>query len=152
MTLLSKDHRILEKGPMEFRPFGVNPDGTKIRDVSGISIRSIVDYLEDCMTRKEGNGALAVEDLCRLLNERIRDPAYHVTPAFLRNAWNSYSYEFVSFVREFGIVLSGDHNSTSMQGGNGTFHHCCRSWAAPSHRHRSTTCGRISVRNTRRTP
>lgn len=108
MTLLSKDHRILEKGPMEFRPFGVNPDGTKIRDVSGISIRSIVDYLEDCMTRKEGNGARAVEDLCRLLNERIRDPAYHVTPAFLRNAWNSYSYEFVSFVREFGIVLSGD--------------------------------------------
>lgn len=108
MTLLSKDHRILEKGPMEFRPFGVNPDGTKIRDVSGISIRSIVDYLEDCMTRKEGNGARAVDDLCRLLNERIRDPAYHVTPAFLRNAWNSYSYEFVSFVREFGIVLSGD--------------------------------------------
>ncbi len=108
MTLLSKDHRILEKGPMEFRPFGVNPDGTKIRDVSGISIRSIVDYLEDCMTRKEGNGVRAVEDLCRLLNERIRDPAYHVTPAFLKNAWNSYSYEFVSFVREFGIVLSGD--------------------------------------------
>ncbi|MBI5776973.1 MAG: HAMP domain-containing histidine kinase [Nitrospirae bacterium] len=108
MALLSKDHRILEKGPMEFRPFGVNPDGTKIRDVSGISIRSIVDYLEDCIARKEGNGARAVEDLCRLLNERIRDPAYHVTPDFLKNAWNSYSYEFVSFMREFGIVLSGD--------------------------------------------
>jgi hypothetical protein len=107
MELLPKDRRILEKGPMEFRPFGVNPDGTKIRDVSGISVRSIVDYLED-RARKEGDGALAVEDLCRLLNERIRDPAYHVTPDFLKNAWNSYSYEFVSFVREFGIELSGD--------------------------------------------
>ena len=108
MELLPKDRRILEKGLMEFRPFGVNPDGTRIRDVSGISIRSIVDYLQDCMANKEGNGAKAVEDLCRLLNERIRDPAYHVTPDFLKNAWNSYSYEFVSFMREFGIVLSGD--------------------------------------------
>ncbi len=107
MELLPKDRRILEKGPMEFRPFGVNPDGTRIRDVSGISVRSIVDYLED-RARKEGDGARAVEDLCRLLNERIRDPAYHVTPEFLKNAWNSYSYEFVSFVREFGVELSGD--------------------------------------------
>jgi signal transduction histidine kinase len=107
MELLPKDRRIIEKGLMEFRPFGVNPDGTKIRDVSGISVRSIVDYLED-RARKKGDGARAVEDLCRLLNERIRDPAYHVTPDFLKNAWNSYSYEFVSFVREFGIELSGD--------------------------------------------
>ncbi|OGW69455.1 MAG: hypothetical protein A3A88_00555 [Nitrospirae bacterium RIFCSPLOWO2_01_FULL_62_17] len=108
MELLPKDRRILEKGLMEFRPFGVDPDGTRIRDVSGISIRSIVDYLEDCMAKKEGNGARAVDDLCRLLNERIPDPTYHVTQDFLRNAWNSYSYEFVSFMREFGIVLSGD--------------------------------------------
>jgi signal transduction histidine kinase len=107
MELLPKDRRILEKGPMEFRPFGMNPDGTMIRDVSGIIIRSIVDYLED-WARKEGTGARVVEDLCRLLNGRIPDPAYHVTPDFLRNAWNSYSYEFVSFVREFGIDLSGD--------------------------------------------
>ena len=106
--LLPKDRRIIEKGAMEFRPFGTNADGTMIRDVSGISIRSIVDYLEDCMAKKEGNGARAVEDLCRLLNGRIPDPAYHVTPDFLRNAWNSYSYEFVAFMREFGIVLSGD--------------------------------------------
>lgn len=108
MELLSKDHRIIEKGSMEFRPFGTNPDGTRIRDVSGIIIRSIVDYLEDCTARTEGTGARAVEDLCRMLNERIRDPAYHVTPDILKNAWNSYSYEFVLFVREFGIELSGD--------------------------------------------
>ncbi len=105
---LPKDRRIIEKGAMEYRPFGTNADGTMIRDVSGIIIRSIVDYLEDCTARTEGTGARAVDELCRMLNERIRDPAYHVTPDFLRNAWNSYSYEFVSFVREFGIVLSGD--------------------------------------------
>jgi len=108
IELLPKDRRILEKGAMEFRPFGTNPDGTRIRDVSGIIIRSIVDYLEDCTARAEGTGARAVDELCRMLNERIRDPAYHVTPDILKNAWNSYSYEFVSFVREFGIVLSGD--------------------------------------------
>jgi signal transduction histidine kinase len=108
MELLSKDRCILEKGPMEFRPFGANPDGTKIRDISGIIVRSIVDYLETCAARADGAGARALEELCRLLNERIRDPAYHVTPDFLRNPWNSYSYEFVSFMREFGILLSGD--------------------------------------------
>jgi signal transduction histidine kinase len=107
MDLLPKDRRILEKGLMEFRPFGTNPDGTMIRDVSGIIIRSIVDYLED-RAHTQGTGGRAVEDLCRLLNERIPDRAYHVTPDFLRNVWNSYSYEFVSFVREFSIELSGD--------------------------------------------
>ena len=108
MELLSKDRRIIEKGAMEFRPFGTNADGSKIRDVSGIIICSIVDYLEDCVARREGTGAGTVDDLCRMLNERIADPAYHVTPDFLKNAWNSYSYEFVSFVREFGIELSKD--------------------------------------------
>ncbi len=106
--LLPKNRRIIEKGAMEFRPFGTHADGTMIRDVSGIIIRSIVDYLEDCTARTEAAGARPVNELCRMLNERIPDPAYHVTPDFLKNAWNSYSYEFVSFVREFGIDLSGD--------------------------------------------
>ncbi len=43
-----------------------------------------------------------------MLNERIHDPAYHVTPEFLRNAWNSYSYEFGCYLREFCEALSGD--------------------------------------------
>jgi hypothetical protein len=29
--LLSKEHPITEKGMMEFQPFGVEPDGTKIK-------------------------------------------------------------------------------------------------------------------------
>lgn len=108
--LLPKDRRILEKGWMEFRPFGANPDGTKIRDVSGTTVRANVEYLEESVGRTRGAdaGARAVEQLVTLLNERIPDPAYHVTPAFLKNVWNSYSYEFLMFLKEFCKDLSGD--------------------------------------------
>jgi signal transduction histidine kinase len=110
MTLLSKDRRILEKGLMEFRPFGLNPDGTKIRDVSGTTVRANVDCLEESVARARGDaaGMRAVEQLVVLLNERIPDPAYHVTPAFLKNVWNSYSYEFLMFIKEFCKDLSHD--------------------------------------------
>ena len=95
--LLSKDHRILEKGLMEYRPFGVDELGEKIRDVSGVTVRANVEYLEDVIGRLQGShaGSRAIEELACLLNARIRDPAYHVSPAFLKNPWNSYSYEFV---------------------------------------------------------
>jgi len=108
--LLPKDRRILEKGLMEFRPFGTDLDGTKIRDVSGTTVRANVEYLEECVGRTRGAeaGAQAVERLVALLNERIPDPAYHVTPAFLKNVWNSYSYEFLMFLKEFCRDLSGD--------------------------------------------
>ncbi len=108
--LLSKDHTILERPFMEFRPFGVDEGGENIRDVSGAIVKANVDQLEETVAHLSGPeaGARAVEELCRLLNERIRDRAYHVTPAFLKNAWNSYSYEFTSFLREFCERLSGD--------------------------------------------
>ncbi|MBD0306248.1 MAG: hypothetical protein ICV76_06820, partial [Nitrospiraceae bacterium] len=108
--LLSKDHTILEKRFMEYRPFGVDEQGNKINDVSGVNVQSDVECLEEYVSRTAvpEAGAQAVEELCRLLNERIRDPVYHVTPGFLKNAWNSYSYEFVCFLREFSETLSGD--------------------------------------------
>jgi signal transduction histidine kinase len=108
---LSKDHPILEKGMMEFRPFGVDEQGQKIRDASGVTVSANVEYLEDVVGRAKGPeaAASAVEELVRLLNARIRDPAYHVTPEFLKNQWNSYSYEFVMFLGEFCKMLSGDH-------------------------------------------
>ena len=43
-----------------------------------------------------------------LLNQRIKDPVYHVTPKFLMNAWNSYSYEFTAYLYEFCERMSGD--------------------------------------------
>jgi len=108
--LLSKDHTILERPFMEFRPFGVDERGAKIVDCTGVVVRNNVEYLEACIKRVHGAEAAsrAVQQLCNLLNERIRDRAYHVTPEFLRNEWHSYSYEFICYLREFCNNLSGD--------------------------------------------
>ena len=111
-ALLSKEHTILEKGAMEFRPFGIDEHGQKIRDISGVIVKASVEYLEESVASGPHDGAPAdtVQRLCALLNERIRDPAYHVSPSFLKNVWHSYSYEFVCFLREFCVALSGDPN------------------------------------------
>jgi signal transduction histidine kinase/ActR/RegA family two-component response regulator len=75
-----------------------------------MSIRPVIVYLETSLSRERGAmaGSQAVQELCRLLNERIRDPVYHVTPEFLKNAWNSYSYEFTAYLYEFCERISGD--------------------------------------------
>ncbi|MDH3503940.1 MAG: hybrid sensor histidine kinase/response regulator [Nitrospirota bacterium] len=109
IVLLSKDHTILERPRMEFRPFGIEK-GRKIRDVTGVKVNAYITYLEESIARKQGAqaGTEAVQTLCTLLNARISDPTYHVTPSFLGNVWNSYSYEFVCFLSEFCILLSED--------------------------------------------
>jgi signal transduction histidine kinase len=109
-TLLSKDHRITEKGLMEFQPFGEEPDGTRIQDLSGVAIRALVEYLEDYVGRSQGAdaGRRAVEALVQRLNERIPDHAFHVTSQSLRNPWNSYSSEFSAFASQFCSDISGD--------------------------------------------
>ena len=108
--LLPKDRTILEREVMQFRPFGLDEQGHTIRDLSGMSIRAVVVYLEKSQARERGvaAGNQAVEDLCHLLNQRIKDPIYHVTPDFLKNAWNSYSYEFTAYLYEFCDRMSGD--------------------------------------------
>ena len=108
--LLSKDHTILERGFMEHRPFGIDPHGENIRDVSGLTVKANVEYLEEAVGRRQGPeaGARVAEQLCQLLNERIRDPVYHVSSTFLKNVWHSYSYEFVCFLGEFCRRLSDD--------------------------------------------
>lgn len=110
MELLPKEHRIIEKGRMEFQPFGRTPDGRRIDDVSGVSMRVRLDCLEEAVTQKKGReaGQHAVEELVRRLNERIPDPTYRVTPAFLKNPWNSYSHEFSLFLAEFCSTLADD--------------------------------------------
>ena len=109
-SLLPKHHTILERSYMEFRPFGADEHGEKIRHVSGVVVRGNVDYLQECVTRNKGAEAAerAVQELCRLLNVRLRDPIYHVNPAFFKNVWHSYSLEFLAYVREFCVILSGD--------------------------------------------
>jgi len=110
IQLLPKTCTILEREVMEFRPFGLDEQGHRIRDLSGMSIKAAVVYLEQSIARERGSsaGSQAVEDLCRLVNQRIKDPAYHVTPEFLKNAWNSYSYEFAAYLYEFCERISGD--------------------------------------------
>jgi signal transduction histidine kinase/ActR/RegA family two-component response regulator len=110
LSLLPRDRTILEREVMEFRPFGSDERGHTIRDLSGMSIRPVIVYLETSLSRERGAmaGSQAVQELCRLLNERIRDPVYHVTPEFLKNAWNSYSYEFTAYLYEFCERISGD--------------------------------------------
>ena len=107
--LLSKEHTILERPFMEFPPFGVDEDGAKIEDISGALVKGKLEYLEQCIRRQSGleAGASAAQELCRLLNERIPDPLFHVTPDFLRNVWHSYSYEFICYFRVFCAKLAG---------------------------------------------
>lgn len=110
LGLLPKDRTILEREVMEFRPFGLDEQGHTIRDLSGMSIRAIVLYLEKTVAQQQGEaaGREVAQELCRLLNQRIKDPVYHVTPEFLKNAWNSYSYEFAAYLYELCERLSGD--------------------------------------------
>jgi len=112
MPFLPKTHYILERPFMEFRPFGKDPQGATIQNVSGIAARANLEYLEDIITRKQGHEAAqaALERLVTLLNERIPDRTYHVTVPFLKNPWNSYSYEFVMFLAEFSVQLSDQKN------------------------------------------
>ena len=108
--LLSKEHPITEKGKMEFQPFGTEPDGHKVRDLSGVVIRALVDYLEESVSLKHDQeaGAQALEELVKRLNERVPDRAYRVTAQFLKNSWNSYSTEFGVFLTQFCWDISGD--------------------------------------------
>jgi hypothetical protein len=108
--LLSKDHTILERPFMLYRPYGRDERGETISDITGMIVGSAVEYLEECVARRAGPQAAAqsTEELCRQLNERISDTTYHVTPEFLKKTWNGYSYEFVCYVREFCERLSGD--------------------------------------------
>ena len=72
-VILPKTHRILERKFMEFRPFGKDPSGATIRDMSGVSIRSNAEYLEESVARTRGveAGKRIVEELVNLLNGRI---------------------------------------------------------------------------------
>ncbi|BCA53125.1 hypothetical protein W02_02650 [Nitrospira sp. KM1] len=95
---------------MEFQPFGNEPDGTKIRDLSGVVIRACVEELEEYIAARDGPeaGKQAIQELVSRLNERIPDPAFHVTEDFITNPWNSYSTEFSAFFTQFCSDISSD--------------------------------------------
>lgn len=101
---------ILERPFMEYRPFGETYTGEKVRDVSGITVQANIEFLKEIITQSKGHeeAESVIRHLCELLNHRIADSAYHVTPSLLGNVWNSYSYEFVCYLAEFCCHLSGD--------------------------------------------
>ena len=145
MKLLSKEHSILERPVMQFRPFGVTPDGQKIRDVSGITIKANVEYLEEVVGTKNGEaaGSQAIDHLCDSLNARISDPSYHVTPEFLQNIWHSYSYEFAVYLGEFCILISEDPNFQFEMG---------KPWGARFPLRKSSNCSHASEKSSPKTP
>ena len=57
IQLWPKDRTILEREVMEFRPFGLDEQGHAIRDLSGMSIRAVVVYLEKSLARERGASA-----------------------------------------------------------------------------------------------
>lgn len=107
---LSRDHSILERRFMEFPPFACNTQGEEFSDIAGVVIEANVEYLYDPVSVQSGPAVAkeTVDKLCRLLNGRIRNSAYHVTPEMLRNPCNWYSQEFSCYLREFCEQLSGD--------------------------------------------
>jgi hypothetical protein len=54
LSLLPRDRTILEREVMEFRPFGSDERGHTIRDLSGMSIRPVIVYLETSLSRERG--------------------------------------------------------------------------------------------------
>ncbi len=110
IEFLSIDHTILERPCMLFRPFGKEATGEPINDMTGVSIRENVNYLEEFVSRERGAeaGTLVAEELVRRLNERIPEPAYRVTSEFLMSGSTGYSNEFVAYLVEFCIDLSKD--------------------------------------------
>jgi signal transduction histidine kinase/CheY-like chemotaxis protein len=95
---------------MEFQPFGRTSDGKRVDDVSGVAMRGHIACLEEIVSRKKDREAAqeTINELARLLNERIPDQSYHVTPEFLKNPWNSYSHEFAVFLPSLCSTLAED--------------------------------------------
>src|SRR5262249_62251716 len=81
-----------------------------IHDRRGIFSKADIEPLKKIVSRGKGSSAAsqAVKELVCCLNERIPDPAYHVTAGVLKNPWNGYSNEFVAFLAEFCIKISGE--------------------------------------------
>ena len=111
---------------MRGRPFGRDEHGEPIAHGSGRIVVGAVRYLQAVVGRQAEREAPEAMDpdevaalverartdvldrLVAMLNAAIEDERYHLTPAYLLNESNSYSYEFRLFVAEYCRILSGD--------------------------------------------
>jgi hypothetical protein len=119
---------------MRGRPFGRDEHGEPIAHGSGRIVVGAVRYLqalaggraereapealdpEDVATLVEQARSDILDRLIAMLNAAIDDERYHLTPAYLLNESNSYSYEFRLFVAEYCRILSGDPDFFLNQG------------------------------------
>jgi signal transduction histidine kinase len=119
---------------MRGRPFGRDEHGEPIAHGSGRIVVGSVRYLQALAGAKaerdapealdpdevrllvERARAEALDQLVAMLNAAIEDERYHVTPEYLLNESNSYSYEFRLFVGEYSRILSGDEEFFVNQG------------------------------------
>ena len=112
---------------MRGRPFGRDEHGEPIAHGSGRIVVGAVRYLQAMIGRQaerarhlrrwtrtrsrrssSGRGPTSSTGSWRCSNAAIEDERYHLTPAYLLNESNSYSYEFRLFVAEYCRILSGD--------------------------------------------
>ena len=134
---------------MEFRPFGLDDRGEKICDITGVVVQSNVDYMCDYLTHTAGPEAAqqAMDRLCRLLNDRLPDRNYHVTPIFFEIPGiatpMNLSVTFVSFANSSPAIL----NFTSMWERKKKSRLSSKSWLDRFPRNSSTKCGPISAVN-----
>ena len=131
MTALAEEPALLAEVPVDLRrmrgrPFGRDEHGEPIAHGSGRIVVGAVRYLQSVVARqaeREAPEALdpdevaalverartdVLDRLVAMLNAAIEDERYHLTPAYLLNESNSYSYEFRLFVAEYCRILSGD--------------------------------------------
>ena len=52
VTLLPKEHKIIEKGYMDYRPFGVPQKGERVQGISGNSIVGIIEYMMEVVAQE----------------------------------------------------------------------------------------------------
>jgi len=126
VALLPKERKIIEKGYMEHRPFGVSQKGERVQGISGNSIVGVIEYMMEVVAQKtearvraevgaeeaQRLGQQAAEEaldrMVELLNGAIRDAKFHFTRESLLDEMNWYSYECDKFILEYAKIITGD--------------------------------------------
>ncbi len=106
------------------RPFGLDEGGKPVGRTKGSIVRTTVQYMMDCATRRAAGawdaGDAALAELISRLNAAIPDPNHHVTAEYLMNEGHSYSVEFDVFLSEICRELSGELRFHFQRGTRGT--------------------------------
>ena len=113
---------------MRRRPFGIGADGQPIAESNGKIMVSAVRYMLEVVGKRAAQNAPsnaspeqvdilvnqaqsdALDRLVTMLNVAIPEERYYITPEYLLNESNNYTYEFDLFVADYCRVVSGHPN------------------------------------------